>query len=420
MKAVLVLPALAFRGVRREARRSLLTASAMAVGLALLILSRSLADGAHEDWIDTGVRLAAGHVAVQAPGYLESSSLEDRLDADQLQTVDRALGRTHPDWVVEQTTTRLAVQGLASSAESALPVLIQRVDPSTEAGFSGLGENLVEGRYLGPEDRLAAFIGTRLQERLALGLGSRFVLTAQGTDGEIEGQLVRVTGVFRTGLEELDEGFIQIPLATAQSWLDAEGSATTVAVLLENSRQVDAAVGALRVDLGTAGLRVLPWQESSPKLDSAVRMDDYRDWIFHSILFLIVGIAILNAVLMSVLSRKRELGVMRALGLTGGETGVLVLLEGLLLTAIAGVMGMALGFGVTWLFFRDGLDLSGLLDSDLTFSGLVFDPVMVPRFRLVHVLQSLGFIAFIGITASLYPAYHASRMDPAEAIKWEG
>jgi ABC-type antimicrobial peptide transport system permease subunit len=167
-------------------------------------------------------------------------------------------------------------------------------------------------------------------------------------------------------------------------------------------------------------MRVLPWQESSPELDSAVRMDDYGDWIFHTILFVIVGIAILNAVLMSVLNRKRELGVMRALGLSGGEMAALVLFEGLMLTALAGVVGMALGFGVTWTFLRDGLDLSILMDSDITFSGLVFDPVMVPRFRLVHLLQSLGFIVFIGIAASLYPAIHASRMDPAEAVKWEG
>ena len=144
MRRLLLLVRLALRGVFREARRSLLTASAMALGLALLIFSRALADGAHEDWIDLGVRLASGHVAVQAPGFLESGSLDQRLEAEQVRRSEEAIRELVAQGMFVHSTTRLAVSGLASSAESAVPAQIVGVDPVDEGPFSEMDAKLVE------------------------------------------------------------------------------------------------------------------------------------------------------------------------------------------------------------------------------------------------------------------------------------
>jgi ABC-type antimicrobial peptide transport system permease subunit len=122
---------------------------------------------------------------------------------------------------------------------------------------------------------------------------------------------------------------------------------------------------------------------------------------------------------MSVLYRTREFGVLRALGLTKRETATVVFTEGMILTAIAGLIGLALGYGLVWLFFRNGLDYSGALESDLTFSGVVLDTVVIPVYRKVQVVMSLGSIVAVGILASLYPAYRATRIDVAEAMKFE-
>ncbi len=397
----------------------MLTASAMALGLALLMFSRSLADGGHEDWINAGVRMGAGHVLIQAPGHRESGSLDDRLSEKQAETSLAALEAL--DGLLEPlaTTLRLSTNGLASSASSAVPAVIQGVDPTIEAGFSHAVEKLTEGRYLEADDRLAAYVGAAMAERLGLSLGSRFVLTAQSTTGEIEGQLVRVVGMFRTGLPEVDEALVHIPISTARSWLGAEGAVTTVGAILPGSRIVPDVVGQLRSTLDEDGVRVLSWREAYPELDAAVRIDDYGDYIFHGILFGIVALAVLNTVLMSVLYRKREFGVLQALGLTPGETGLVVFTEGLLLTALAGMVGIILGAAVTWVFFRDGLDFSGFMDEDFTFSGIVMDPVIVPEFRIVHILQSAFSIAVVGITASIYPAWQATKIDVGEALKFE-
>ena len=412
---------LALRNLGRELRRSTLTATAMALGLALLILSRSLADGAHEDWIDAGTRLGEGHVTFNAPRYRDSGSLDDRLSAAQLEASLAALAAVELPGAPSEPplpSVRVETRGLASSPEGALPVFIVGVQPSVEPRFSKLGEEVVDGRYLEEGDRLHACIGASLAGRLGLRTGSRMVLTAQSAGGDIEGQLVRVTGIYRTGVDALDESLVHIPLATARAWLGVEG-ATGVAVLLPNSAYTDPVLEDVRPDVASAGIEVVGWPQSLPDLYAALKLDDGADWAFHIILFIIVALAILNAVFISVLHRRREMGLLRALGLSARETGLVVYLEGILLTAASGIVGVGLGLAAVFLFFRDGLDLSGMMPEDINFGGIAFDPVMMPVVEARHIVQSVFLTATIGLAASLYPAWHAARLDPAEAVKVE-
>jgi ABC-type lipoprotein release transport system permease subunit len=206
---------LSARSVGRNVRRSALTATAMALGLALLIFLRGIADGGHEQWIDSAVRLGTGHVAIQAPNHLETNRLEHHLNEEQTDRVIAALADPEVEDLILRWTPRLAVTGLASSAASALPVRIEGVDPDLETSFSELGDYLSEGRYLEEGDRLHAYVGVEFARRLELDVGSRFVLTAQGATGDVESQLMRVGGTFRTGVMDLDECLIHVPIETA-------------------------------------------------------------------------------------------------------------------------------------------------------------------------------------------------------------
>lgn len=409
---------LALRNARRNLRRSLLTAAAMTLGLAVLVWSRAITDGAHEAWVTGAVRLGTGHVAIETPAFHRSASLADRLTAGQVAAAESVLRAPALAPLVVAVAPRLVVGGLASSATAAVPVQIQGVDPAAEAVFSPLAGRAVGGTFLQPGDRLAAYVGVDLARRLALGVGSRLVLTAQSASGEITGQLVRVAGTFKSGLPAIDQGMVYIPIATARAWLGAPGAATTVAVLLRSSRATGSVARAVR-RLLPAGLAVLSWQEAAPALDSAVRIDDWSGYAFLLILFAIVVLAILNAVLMSVLNRNREFGVLQALGLTRRETGMVVFTEGVVLTTLSGVLGTAVGFGVTWLFWRHGLDLSSLMKGDVSFSGALVSPILVPEFRASQAGLCLAATLLIGVLASLYPARQAGRIDVAEAMKFD-
>jgi ABC-type lipoprotein release transport system permease subunit len=392
----------------------------MALGVALLAFSRALGDGAHEDWIEAGVRMGSGHIAIQSPGYHASKNLDDRLSFEALAYANRALERSDVAERVVAVATRLEVQALAQGPTAAIPVMVTGVDPDVEREFSRLGRQVEDGRYLERGDRLHAYVGARLAERLELRVGSRLVLTAQGADGDIAGQFVRVAGIFRSGLPEADAGIVQIPLWTAREWLGVGESATTLAVLLESGWIVSEMVNTVRETIGTRDdLRALSWQEAMPELEAGIKVDDWGDYVFHVVLFGIIALAIVNTVLMSVLYRTREFGVLRALGLTQVQTASVVVTEGVILTAVSGLLGLAVGVAFTWIFFRNGLDFSAFMESDFTFSGVVLDTVIIPVFRWRMVAMSLGTIAVIGVFASLYPAYRATQIDIAEAMKFE-
>jgi ABC-type lipoprotein release transport system permease subunit len=414
---------LAVRNLRRHVRRSVLTSLAMIVGGTLLMMSLPLGDGTHETWIESAVRMGGGHVTVENPEFRLSRKIEDRLPADARAAAEEALSRPGIAERVLIATPQLTLGGLASSPAGARPAQIVGVSPESEAEFTILDEKLTEGRYLEPGDRLAAYVGVGLVKGLELRLGSRLVVTAQDADGEISGQLLRIVGIFRTGVPEIDQALIHIPLTTAGEWLHSGDDITNIAILVEQSGQV----AGLRRDLGralagpieTGEATVMGWREAMPELDAAVRIDDFGNYLFQGILFTIIALGIVNTVLMSVLHRYREFGVLQALGLTPAQTGSLVLIEGLILTTVSGFIGIALGLFITWYFWGEGLDISGMWDEDWSFSGVVMEPVIVPYFRAARVIQALVFMLVIGTLASLYPAYRATRIDVTEAMKFE-
>ena len=418
-----VLALLAMRNLRRQLRRTVLTMSAMVVGGGLLILSFAIGDGAHEAWIDGGVRLGTGHVTVEQPEFRVSRRIEHRVPADVRQAAEAALDAPDIAPLVLARSSRLAVSGLASSAVGARPVQILAVDPGTEPAFGTIDDQVIDGRYLQPDDRLAAYVGTELASSLELELGSRLVVQAQDAEREIAGQLLRVVGIFRTGVPEVDQAVIHMPIATAAEWLGAGHDVTNVSVVLSSS-QVVAGVAA-RLDTALADpvargdVRVMEWRESDPALASAIAIDDFGNYLIYAILFTIIGFGVVNTVLMSVLHRRREFGVLQALGLTPGQTGAIVLIEGLTLTAASGLAGVALGWALTWYFLGEGVDLSALIETEMTFSGIVLDPVLQPMFTPERMLQILAFMLVLGAAASIYPALRAARIDVTEAMKFD-
>jgi putative ABC transport system permease protein len=423
MRRLRIVVGLAFRNLRRHLRRTLLTSLAMIIGGTLLMISLPLGDGTHEAWIQSGVRMGAGHLSIQTPEFQASRKIEHRLSGTARAEAEAALRDPAIAPRVVTASPQLAVSGLASSPTGARPAQIVGVDSAREAPFSILDDKVVEGRYLEPGDRLAAYVGVGLAESLELRLGSRLVVTAQDAAGEIAAQLVRVVGIFRTGVPEVDQSVVHIPLATADAWLGSGEDVTNIAVLLEGSTEVESVRRLLderlRGPVASGDLEVMDWHEAMPELDAAVKIDDFGNYLMQAILFSIIALGIVNTVLMSVLHRYREFGVLQALGLTPRETGSLVLVEGLVLTAVSGILGISLGMFITWFFWRDGLDFSALWNEEWSFSGIVMEPVVVPLIRLSRVVQSLVFILVIGALASLYPAFRATKIDVTEAMKFE-
>ncbi len=418
MRHAAILLRLAVRNVLRQRRRSALIAAAMVLGVALLILFLAVGDGLHAQWIDAGVRLGDGHVTVETPAFRRSASLDDRLDSAATARVAQAVADPSVARYVKAAAPRLTVSALASSASSALPVHVLGVDPGAEFRFSTLPQKLVAGRWLADTDGTAAVVGQGLVDRLGLSLGSRFVLTAQTARGDVEEQLVFVTGIFRTGIRDVDEGMVDIPIATARHWLAAPGDATSEAILLNDGSDVNATVQALRPLLPT-GAVAYTWQQTAPELDAAVRVDNFGNYLFNGILLGIVAIAVLEALLVSVLHRRREFGLLHAMGLSAQETSLVVLAEGVTLAVVSGALGMAVGLGSVWILGRTGLNLTAAFGNELSISGAVMSPIIHPAAHISRAWQGAIVVLLLGVCSSLYPMWQASRIDVAAAMQDE-
>ena len=399
----------------------------MVIGGALMMFSFALGDGTHEAWIDSGVRMDTGHITIEAPEFRLSRKIEDRLASVARTAAEQALAAPENAGLVTTVSAKLTISALASSAAGARPVRIVGVTPHAEAEFAKVDEQVIEGRYLADDDRLAAYVGVGLIESLDLRLDSRLVVTAQDAHQEIAGQLLRVVGIFRSGVPEIDQTLIHIPLTTAGEWLGSGQDVTNIGVMVDNSDAVPTVIRRLNQALAEPIDRhtttVTSWRDAMPALAAAVAIDDLGNYLVYGILFVIIALGIVNTVLMSVHHRHREfavrLDVLQALGLTPRQTGTLVLIEGLVLTTVSGISGVALGVFITSYFWGDGLDVSGLLNEEMSFSGVVLDPVIVPLFRTTRIIQVLMFIFFIGVLSSIYPAFLAAKINIAEAMKFE-
>ncbi len=413
---------LALRGLRRNARRTILTSAAMILGGGMLIFAFSMSDGGQEMWIREAARMGIGHVTIERPEFRATRKIQNGLPQEIREATERALSSPEIAPYVEAAAARLSIRGLASSAAGARPVEISAVDPEAEARLSSLDEKVLSGRYLQEDDGALAYIGERLASSLRLKLGSRFVVQAEDAEGEIAAKLLRVVGIFRSGVAEADQTIVQIPLHSADEWLRLEGSVTSFNLVLAHSSVVAPTVDALERELEAfverGQVAVLDWETANPSLASAIALDDFSGFIIQVMLFTIIAFGIMNAVLMSVLHRNREFGVLRAIGLTPGHTGLIVLIEGLVLTLASGVLGVGLGALLEWYLIGDGLDLTGMMD-EMTFSGVLLDPIIVPEFRFERFAQALGFILVVGTVSSIYPAVRAARIDVTEVMQFD-
>ena len=420
-----VLVMLALRNLRRHVRRTVLTAAAMIAGGVVMVFSFTLDDGSHEQWIDSGVRMGSGHVTVERPEYRVSRRIDDRLPDGVRRAAERAFEAPELAPSVVALSAKLGITGLASSAAGSRPAQIVAVDPVAEAAFGTIDDQIFEGRYLEADDELAACVGAGLADSLELELGSRFVVQAQDAEREIAGQLLRVVGIFRSGLPPIDQALVHVPFATAGGWLGSAGGVTNVGVLLNDAgataRVVERLENALAEPVARGEVRVMGWRESEPTLAAAIAIDALGNYILQGFLLVIIAFGIVNTVLMSVMHRHREFGVLRALGLTPGQTGAIVLIEGLALAFASGLVGVGLGLLGMWYFLGDGLDMTGVMGSegDLTFGGAVVDPVIVPIFGAWRMVQITAFIVGVGCAAAVYPALRAMRIDVTEAMKFD-
>jgi ABC-type lipoprotein release transport system permease subunit len=427
MMGVLLLVKIGWRNLWRNPRGTLLTALALGLGLTLLLISLGLLDGSHEQMVGNGVRFGTGHVVIQAQGYQDTGSLELLLPARVVSTTGEFLHAEALKHVVRGVSPRLLASGLLSSAANASGVSMMGVIPKEERAVSLIPQRIVEGNYLSDDQQSGVVIGADLASKLDVKIGAKVVLMTQAvqlpdteaTDaggGEMQSTLLRVSGIFRTGIQAIDAHVIQLPLPEAQTLLGVPDRVTQVAVLLEREGDSLMVARALRKQLTGVPVEILPWRESMPTLAQLFLLDEAFNYVMNGVVLAMVGLGILNTILMRVLERRYEFGLCSALGLRPAQLGVMIIGESLALTAISLALGLALGLSVQHYFATAGLDLRWFFHSSLP-TALVFDPIIYSRLSLTRIASSVGIVFLTATVISFYPALKAARTELPGALK---
>jgi ABC-type lipoprotein release transport system permease subunit len=424
---IFLLVKIGWRNLWRNPRGTLLTALALGLGLTMLLISLGLLDGSHEQMVGNGVRFGSGHVVIQAQGYQDTGSLELLLPARVVSTTGEFLHTEAMKPVVRGVSPRLLASGLLSSAANASGVSMMGVIPKEERAVSLIPQRIVEGNYLTDDQQSGVVIGEELAHNLAVKIGAKVVLMTQAvqppdtkpTDsggGEMQSTLLRVTGIFRTGVQAVDAHVIQLPLPEAQALLGVTDRVTQVAVLLEREGDSLMVARALRKQMAGVPVEILPWRESMPTLAQLFLLDEAFNYVMNGVVLAMVGLGILNTILMRVLERRYEFGLCSALGLRPVQLAVMIIGEALALTAISLALGLVLGLSVQHYFATAGLDLRWFFHSSLP-TALVFNPIIYSRLSLARIASSVGIVFLTATVISFYPALKAARTELPGALK---
>jgi ABC-type lipoprotein release transport system permease subunit len=398
---------IAFRNIFRQKRRTLLTALTMFGGFTLCSFSIAWMDGSYNNVIDMFTRNRLGHIQVHHNEYLDRPSLYRNIS--DYGSIGQILDE---DEGIEAWAPRLYSAGLASVGNRTAGVQIIGVDLERETLTTRFDKKIMQGSGFSSESSYEALLGKGLAKRLHAEIGNEVVILSQAADGSVANDIYKITGIVDSGDEMSDQMSLYLGLAAAQELFVLDDRVHEIAIIAGNINKLYFQSEQIAAAIGAPDLVVEPWQEFARSFYDAMKADQKGNWISLVIITMLVAIGVLNTVLMNVLERTREYGLMRAMGTSPSRVFSLVITEvvimAILSVIIAGVVSYALNYGLSFV----GIPLPVSIE----YGGVTFDTMNTEinlRSYMIPLLSVVLSAAFI----SIFPAIKAARTRPAVAMR---
>jgi len=403
----------AWRGVWRNRRRTLITLSSVAFGLLLSVTFTGSADYAYTNMIDTSATMGMGHVSVTALGYNRSPSFAKVLTGcGRIMAAARELG-------VRAARVRISGQAVFGAGGRSNDGQVIGVDPARETPeFNVFIRKIIKGRMFTPAETRGVLVGEVMARRLKLAPGRKLVYTLTDRHGEMVSGVARVSGIFRTGVIEADNGVVLLPIARLREILGYhQDEASMVAIFIADQRRSGPVRDRLVSILGDGEREILTWHETQADLAALIAMDRAGNYLMQFLIWLLVAAGIMNTMQMSVMERRRQFGVMQALGMGPGRIFHLIMTEALWI-ALCGLVAGALLTAPPYLYLRNvGLDLAAVIGTDYSAAGVLVDPLLKVRLFPERAVFIVVFLFILVLASALYPALAAARTRPLVAMR---
>ncbi|MBN1384813.1 MAG: ABC transporter permease [Elusimicrobia bacterium] len=399
---------LAWRNVFRNKRRTFIAGTAIGVGLASLIFTDALIIGMKDNMVKSATASFLGEGQIHKKGFRDTMETEDTIN-----NLDTVVAGLKKESIVERFSVRTLAFGMITSPANVESVSVVGIDPEKEKYLSLVDDSIIQGSYFSGKRITDIVIGSKLAEFLEAGLGDRVVITVpQAKTGELSQDLFRISGIFKSGISELDKGIVLIDINKSRKMLSLKGRAHEIALKFTDIKYGSEEKNPFWAKYSRHGNEALGWTVILKDLSSALELTDFSVAITAAVLFGIVVFIIINTLFMSIYERMFEFGVIKAVGTRSLRVAVMIVYESCALALVSIVCGSALGYLATYIVSVTGINYSGIEFAGVTFLEKIYPVLTVKQFILYPVWVFL-FTAVAGI----YPGIYAARMSVVKAIR---
>ena len=378
---------------------------AMGIWAGLFVISVSA--GLNEQRTKDALNTYISHVQIHNPEFVKDNNVEYRID-----DMDKVRETLSGNAAVKSFSERVVLSGMVSSSAGGFGARITGINPEQEKSVSTMHEKLVDGAYFEGMKRNPVMIGKKLAEKLKVGLRKKVVLTFQNDNGDILTGAFRVVGIYKTSNSKADEMNVFVRSSDVNRLLEENAGYHEVAIIVNNLAEVDTVSSTISASL--LNLKVQSWKEVSPDLGYADEMMMQMLYIIIGIILMALSFGIINTMLMAVLERKRELGMLMSVGMNKTKVFFMIVVETVFISMVGGPIGVVLGYLTVSHFGSAGIDLSvvGKGLEEFGISTMVYTN-LEPRFYLNVTVM----VIVAAILSSIYPAIKALQLKPAEAVR---
>lgn len=399
---------LAWRNIFRNKRRTFIAGTAIGIGLASLIFMDALMIGMEDNLVKSATSTFLGEGQIHCQGFRQTHEVEQIIN-----NLDQVITELNQEDIVEHFTLRTISFGMISSPANFSSVSMVGIHPPTEKHLSQIDDAITEGTYFESDNLRNIVIGSKLADILEVSIGDRVVMTvAQAYTGDLSQEMFRISGIYHFNVSDMDRGMAFIRLEKAQSMLGINQQVHEIAIKFTNAEYGWDKQLPFWNKYSNNGNEAVSWTVILPQLESTFAISKFSIFILGLILFAIVALGIINTIFMSLRERMFEFGVLRALGTRPFVLARMILFEAGALAIVSIGLGMVLGFLVTYITIKTGIDYTGIEIVGATMRELLYPVLQVSQFIFYP------FCVFIlTILVGLYPALHTARMSPASAMR---
>ncbi|MDD4645366.1 MAG: ABC transporter permease [Bacteroidales bacterium] len=399
---------MAWRNIWRNKRRSLITISSILFAVFFSIVMRGYQLGSYQTMVDNIVQAYTGYIQVFDSKYQSDKVIENSilLNAELITAIESTEN-------VTMALPRLESFALASSGNQTKGVLVLGTDPDQDDRLTHLSKRLIQGTYLTDHDS-AAMVSERLAKYLKLSIGDTLVLISQGYHGAGAAGKFPIQAILRFPSPDLDNKMVYLPIAVAQEFFSAENRVTSISLNLKSSNDLDETVKNIQLKIGNQ-YDVRSWDKILVELRQQIESDNAGGIIMLGLLYLIIGFGIFGTVQMMTAERRREFGVVVAVGMQKRRLGTILAMEMVIMGLIGIIGGVVISIPVAWIGHIYPIRFTGQMADSFINYGM--EPIMPMLWETGYFInQTLVALAII-FAAAVFPVWKVTRLHVSKALR---